>query len=955
LSDFAVASRAYLEFRKRAGAEGEEFDSVSEGHGLLYHDLHESDPQAAYDLARAATELPEAGTEFLGFRLIQVLGRGAFGKVYLAEQGDLANRPVALKVATDIFAESQTLAQLQHTNIVPLYSTHRAGPFQAVCMPYFGPTTLADVLAQVSANPSLPDSGKILVSTVNMRKASTQRADSDRPKGAKEEAKDPVPSSVPLLPRLPEADARTLHQLEDMTYVQAVLSMGARLADGLAHAHERGILHRDLKPANILLTDAGEPMLLDFNLSQDTKLRSGAAASIGGTLPYMAPEHLQAFAGGTEPVDARSDLFALGVILYELLAGKHPYPDRDRLSPNLLEEMTADRRQPPPRLGQTNPAVSPAAEAIVRRCLQPDPALRYQTARALQEDLERQLNNLPLKHTAEPSLRERGRKWIRRHPRLTSTTAVGLVLSTILVVMIGSYLAHERRLARLQAVDDLHQFDDAMKSAQVVLYSRYADRQQLDEGLGLARTALGRYGVLENPEWREAPAVYQLPPEDQERLGDAVGELLFLVARNTTQYACYHCPPAEQPQQYRAALGYNTQAESCYPPDRIPRALWEQHADLARRLGEDKQAKEFEARAAQTPLRPEKDYYLLAHQQAIAGNYRQALELLQKATQEDPQNFSAWFVRGNCYYELLRDGDAVACYNTCVALRPGYSWAWFNRGLAHLRLHNPRQAADDFDQAIRLQPGNLDAYLNRALALEEMGQYAAALADLDRASAIGPASSRIHFRRARVHGGAGDKLQADLELAQCVRSQPADEYDWIARGLARKHQNPEGALADFDKALVLNPRSFEGLQNKAAILSEQFKRDAESLRVLDEAVRLYPDSALSRGGRGILLARQGKRDQALADAREALVIDPSPMTLYQVAGIYAHSAPKHPVDRIQALHLLSRALATGTGLDWVQGDTDLDPIRADADFQRVVAAARALVERGPAGLPPVKN
>src|SRR5262249_29226723 len=117
--------------------------------------------------------MPEVGSEFLGFRLLRELGRGAFGRVFLAQQGELANRPVALKVAANQFGESQTLAQLQHTNVVPIYSVHRTGPLQAVCMPYSGSTALEAVHREVRHLPSLPETGKVLVSTIHHRRDST--------------------------------------------------------------------------------------------------------------------------------------------------------------------------------------------------------------------------------------------------------------------------------------------------------------------------------------------------------------------------------------------------------------------------------------------------------------------------------------------------------------------------------------------------------------------------------------------------------------------------------------------------------------------------------------------------------------------------------------------------------------------------------------------------------------
>jgi hypothetical protein len=109
---------------------------------VLLHSAHQAHSEAAFLLAQAVTALPEVGTKFLSFQLIAELGRGSFGCVYLATQGDLASRLVALKITVDLLGEDQKLAQLQHTNVVPIFSIHQAGAMKAVCMPFFGSTTL---------------------------------------------------------------------------------------------------------------------------------------------------------------------------------------------------------------------------------------------------------------------------------------------------------------------------------------------------------------------------------------------------------------------------------------------------------------------------------------------------------------------------------------------------------------------------------------------------------------------------------------------------------------------------------------------------------------------------------------------------------------------------------------------------------------------------------------------
>ena len=518
---------------------GKALSSLAEtgnGPAQFLREVHKFNPAAADRLSRAVTSFPQVGQEFLGFRLVGVLGRGAFGKVYLAEQGDLANRPVALKIAADIRGESQTLAQLQHTNIVPLYSYHRADPFHAVCMPYFGATTLADILRNLDGGKSLPDSGKKLISTLNDHQAETRPApDSSMwrvPEWLLQEHPG-VPEPVPARPASKAAFAREM--FEALTYVDSVLWMFTRLADGLANAHDRGILHQDLKPANILLTDDGVPMLLDFNLSEDTKLRGGAvAATIGGTLPYMAPEHLEAFRNGSSRLDGRSDVYSLGVILFELLTGQPPFPRYRGSSSEKTQEMITDRRRILPRPRLLNPAVSPAVESIVQQCLKADPAQRYQSAGEFREDLDRHLHNRALKFAPEPSLRERIGKWGRRHPRLASTSTIGCLAVALLIGLGSGIVLRDRRLARFDAAQTFQTFQDRVRTAEFKLLRRHTDGNQLAEGIDECRGALDLYHMIDNRHWRESPGVRNLPPEDRQQLETEAGQLLFLLAKATS-------------------------------------------------------------------------------------------------------------------------------------------------------------------------------------------------------------------------------------------------------------------------------------------------------------------------------------------------------------------------------------------------------------------------------------
>ena len=241
-------------------------------------------------------------------------------------------------------------------------------------------------------------------------------------------------------PPTPLAEGQTpVALLGSATYIRAVVWLVARLAEALQHAHDRGIVHRDIKPSNILIGGDGQPMLLDFNLSQSSKDGTPALV-LGGTLAYMSPEHLRAMvtktSDHTHTVNHRSDIYALGMVLFEALTGARPFENSGSYSalPARLEAMAAERSKAAPSLRERRADAPWSLESIVRTCLAPDPAVRYQRAEHFAEDLRAFLDDRPLRFAPELSRVERVQKWMRRNPRLTTAASVCLVASLLLTV-----------------------------------------------------------------------------------------------------------------------------------------------------------------------------------------------------------------------------------------------------------------------------------------------------------------------------------------------------------------------------------------------------------------------------------------------------------------------------------------------------------------------------------------
>jgi serine/threonine protein kinase len=299
------------------------------------------------------------------FEIVSLLGRGAFGAVYLARQLSL-DRQVALKITAWQGGEGRKMARLEHENIVQVFSeTAYGSDARLLCMQYVAGATLQEVLDDMSTVPPAARTGQKLLDAVDQLVAQPAAFD--------------------------PAALRNRELLARLDWPETVCWIGARLAEALDFAHTRGVIHRDIKPGNIMLNQYGRPLLVDFNLAFQPLDSSATGDRLGGTLAYMAPEHLEAFAPDAEfpkgMIAQAADIYSLGVVLYQAAAGRLPFTQTPpgKTKSEVLRAMAAQRRELPEPLP---PELPRALDQVVARCMHPDPAQRFASARELSAALE---------------------------------------------------------------------------------------------------------------------------------------------------------------------------------------------------------------------------------------------------------------------------------------------------------------------------------------------------------------------------------------------------------------------------------------------------------------------------------------------------------------------------------------------------------------------------------------
>ncbi len=346
---------------------------------------------------RSVESGPPAMPERVGpFTLLRLLGEGGMGSVYLAQQ-QRPRRVVALKLMHSghfspglierFRREAEFLGQLEHPGIARIFE---AGE-------------------QDTAGGRIPYLAMEYVEGENLRQHCERAGLDDR----------------------------------------ARLALVATVARAVHHAHVRGVVHRDLKPGNVLVGIDGQPRVLDFGIAlaldeAGDPQRLTQFGELVGTLSYMSPEQI---GGDTRRVDQRSDVYALGVILYELLSGEHPHALRNS---SLIEAARIVSEQPARALSKRRPTLAGDVDTVTMKALEPDRDRRYQSAIELAEDIERVLDDRPI--LARPATAAYlTRKFLRRH-RLAASAAALVLLSLIAAVAVSLHFAVAEAQARREAV-----------------------------------------------------------------------------------------------------------------------------------------------------------------------------------------------------------------------------------------------------------------------------------------------------------------------------------------------------------------------------------------------------------------------------------------------------------------------------------------------------------------------
>jgi serine/threonine-protein kinase len=665
-----------------------------------------------------------AGAVISHYRIIEKIGEGAMGQVYLAEDTKLKRR-VALKflpydltrneeARKRFLQEARAASTLDHPHICNIHEIEETPDGRTfICMSYYEGETLKKKIESGSLD------------------------------------------------------------------VEAAVRIVIEICDGLSRAHEAGIVHRDIKPGNIIITDRGRTKVLDFGLAKlagQTQLtRTGTTV---GTVLYMSPEQAQG-----ETVDRRSDIWSVGVVLYEALTGRRPFKGAN--SSAVIYSILHDKPAPVTRINRDLPK---ELDGIVARCLRKDPSERYQTAGELREELKRLSDEMASSSFITVSVPAfAGARTARRIALPVGLAAVALLL--VLLTPIGESFHNWFGLGRGRERTTLAvlQFETDTDSPEGLAFST-----------GLASFAAGQVAGLEalRDSFWVVPAFYSLsskaesPGSTGAELGASVvvtGSLVFLEDSISLSLSLFEVDAKMTATEKNHIELRDHRANLRTWQDSLPLTIAEMSGvPLARGVTE------VLTRGRTTVPRAFDSYlagigYMVAYKEP--ADIDSARVTLERSTQQDPSYARAWTALGEAYWRTFRTSGGIwaqsgleAC-DRALALNPDMARAYSIKGLIYRDTRFYEESADAFRRALALD--SLNAYAYRTLGrLYEVKLAEPAMAEslFVEATRKRPHDARARRELARFYFGAHEYKNAAEQYEIAAMLAPADM--WVYNGLS---------------------------------------------------------------------------------------------------------------------------------------------------------------------------
>jgi tetratricopeptide (TPR) repeat protein len=734
--------------------------------------------------------------------------------------------------------------------------------------------------------------------------------------------------------------------------LREVVRIVADAADALEYAHVHDVIHRDITSRNIMIAADGRVVVIDFGLAHagdDTTSRSQGSAV--GTLAYMAPEVMRA-----QPADARSDVYSLSVVLYELLTGRLPYPGD--LAPIVIHAVLNEK---PARPTALRPETPPALERVVLRALHKDPAQRYQSAAHLAQELRA----AALVPAAQAGTRAgAGAKAAARgprpraadpaslaHPARTPAPRKCLAISGFRpIVSPGADSAGDDALAAglaeslsasIARVPGLRVIHPAtMDQARGTGRDSSAAARELGAGLLLTGT-LSRAGETIRADYTvlDTRRGHQLGGD---RVEGSLTELLsFQDALHTSLIRILQVGPgagaklpalrgAAAHEQYVRALGHLHRTDDERAVDRAIALLEELvvaegdtalvHAALSRayerkfrhtRHREWNRKAEASCRTALTldPHAPEV-LITLGHVLNATGRYAEAVEALQSALALREDDPDALWDLSLAYEGLGRMSDAEQAAQRLIAVRPGH-WKGYDRlGVLYFRRGRYDRSVESWRQVIGLTPDNANAYSNLGASHFQLGQLEEALRDFERSLAISPSSSS-YIGMGTVYFFMGRRHESVTLLEKAVALRPRDPEAW-------------GNLADVQQWT-------EGLEEQSA---ENFDR---AIALVQSDLKANPNDAVRWSKLARWLAKRNRVAEALSAIEKALALAPQNVNCL-ARGITVY---RRAEQTGRAVELFVAAARAGHALVELEKDPELESLRRIPEVEKALEEARA--------------